>query len=119
MHQCSNCNSALVPAKLRCESCELGFTGEFQLPRLARLSPAEQQLAELLILASGNLKQMASSLEISYPTLRKRLDELMGSLNSLRAADDALAAAYLDDVEAGRLMPEAAARRIQELNGAI
>lgn len=119
MHQCLNCRSTLLLEKLRCETCQVAYTGEFQLPRLGRLPPAEQQLVEQLVLASGNLKQMAASLEISYPTLRKRLDELVDSLGALRASDDARAEDYLKQVEAGNLTPETAARRIQELNGAI
>jgi hypothetical protein len=119
MHQCLNCHSKLSVEKLHCETCDVSFTGSFQVPRLARLSPAQQQLAEHLVLAAGNLKQMAAILEISYPTLRKRLDELIESLETLRSTDEALTAGYLNDVEAGRLTPEKAARRIKELNGAI
>jgi hypothetical protein len=119
MHQCITCHSELVVRNLHCEACQVSYAGDFQMPRLARLSPAQQQLAEQLVLAAGNLKQMAANLEISYPTLRKRLDELVASLRTLRSADDARADDYLKDVEAGRLTPETAARRIKELNGAI
>ena len=119
MHQCTNCHSTLLVEKLHCETCEVRYSGSFGLPRLARLAPAQQRLAEQLVLAAGNLKQMAASLEISYPTLRKRLHELVEALGALRSADDALAAHYLEDVEAGVMTPESAARRIKELNGAI
>jgi len=119
MHQCINCQSELEIRELRCAACEIGYVGDFQPPRLARLSASQQLLAEQLVLAAGNLKQMAASLEVSYPTLRKRLDELIDALTGLRSADDARADGYLKAVEAGRLTPEAAARRIKELNGAI
>lgn len=119
MHQCVNCHSNLSVAKLRCETCELSFAGRFLLPRLARLSPAQQHLAEQLVLAAGNLKQMAAGLEVSYPTLRKRLDELVATLNELRLADEARAAELLDKVEKGGTTPEAAARLIKEMNGGI
>lgn len=119
MHQCLNCHTELVVHRLHCEACQVSYAGEFEMPRLARLSPAQQQLAEQLVLAAGNLKQMAATLEISYPTLRKRLDELVISLGTLRSADDTRTNDYLKEVEAGRLTPEKAARRIKELNGAI
>jgi hypothetical protein len=119
MHQCINCHSELFVRRTHCEACQISYTGDFQMPRLARLSPTQQQLAEQLVLAAGNLKLMAATLEISYPTLRKRLDELVDTLGALRSADDARANDYLKDVEAGRLTPETAARRIKELNGAI
>jgi len=119
MHQCLNCESKLTVTRLRCPSCELSYEGDFSLPRLARLAPAQQHLAEQLILAAGNLKQVASSLEVSYPTLRKRLDELVGALSALHSADDARAAELLAAVEAGEMTPEAAARLIKELKGGL
>jgi hypothetical protein len=119
MHQCINCHSTLRIEKLHCETCEVRYTGRFGLPRLARLAPAQQRLAEQLVLTAGNLKQMAANLEISYPTLRKRLDELVEALGALKSADDARAAHYLEAVETGAMTPETAARRIKELHGAI
>jgi hypothetical protein len=59
MHQCLNCHSSLAVAKLRCDACRITYAGRFSLPRLARLSPAQQQLAEQLVLAAGNLKLVA------------------------------------------------------------
>jgi len=119
MHQCLNCESNLAVAKLHCDSCQVSYAGDFSLPRLARLSPAQQRLAEQLVLAAGNLKQMAASLEVSYPTLRKRLDELVEALSQLRKADDARATELLKAVEAEQMTPEAAARMIKELKGGL
>lgn len=117
MHECPNCRSTLTLYSLHCEICAIGFTGRFELPRLARLKPDQQHLAEHLILGAGNLKHVSAQLEVSYPTLRKRLDELVGALAALREADEAMTAALLDEVEQGGITPEAAARRITELHG--
>lgn len=117
MHQCPNCRSSLTLRKLQCETCATGYTGRFELPRLGRLPSEQQHLAEELVLAAGNLKQVATQLGISYPTLRKRLDDLVSALGALRAADEATATALLDQVEQGGITPEAAARRIRELDG--
>jgi hypothetical protein len=119
MHQCLNCKSQLEIAKLRCDTCQVTYGGSFFLPRLARLSPVQQHLAEQLVLAAGNLKQMAASLEVSYPTLRKRLDELVAALGDLRLQDDTHAAELLAAVEASDMTPETAARTIKELKGAL
>jgi len=87
------------------------------MPRLARLEADHQQLAEQILLAAGNLKEVAGVLEVSYPTLRKRIDALIGALEALRGRDDALGHRYLEAVERGTMAPEEAARRIKELNG--
>lgn len=119
MHQCLNCHSELSVAEVACDTCDMRFSGRFLLPRLARLSAEQQRLAEQLVLAAGNLKQMAASLEVSYPTLRKRLDELVAALVRLREADAAKEANLLDEVERGLTTPESAARLIKELHGAL
>jgi hypothetical protein len=119
MHQCLNCESKLVAAKLHCDTCQVTYEGRFSMPRLARLSPVQQHLAEQLVLAAGNLKQMAAGLDVSYPTLRKRLDELVVALHALRSEDDARASELLEAVESGDMRPETAARLIKEMKGGI
>jgi hypothetical protein len=100
-----------------CPACRLAYEGSFDLPRLARLVAGHQQLAERILLAGGNLKEVAGALEVSYPTLRKRIDGLIEALEALRGDDDALGERYLEAVERGAMAPEEAARRIKELNG--
>ena len=117
MHQCSTCQKTLEAERLRCVACGLAYEGRFGLPRLARLGPAEQDLAERLLLAAGNLKEVAGAIEISYPTLRKRLDALIMNLNALRDEDEARTRTLLDEVAAGTRNAEEAARLIKEMNG--
>jgi hypothetical protein len=87
------------------------------MPRLARLEPEQQMLVEQLVLAAGSLKDVAKVIEVSYPTLRKRLDSLIDALRSLRDEDNALTARLLEAVEAGEMPAETAARLIRELDG--
>ena len=117
MQQCSICQSTLEIERLRCAACGLAYEGRFGLPRLARLGPAEQDLAERVLLAAGNLKEVAGAIEVSYPTLRKRLDALILRLHALRNEDEARTRSLLDEVEAGTRSPEEAARLIKEMNG--
>ncbi|HEX9767806.1 MAG TPA: DUF2089 family protein [Kiloniellales bacterium] len=117
MHHCGNCGSALEVGRLTCPACRLVYDGSFHLPRLARLEAGHQHLAEQILLAAGNLKEVAGVLEVSYPTLRKRIDALIQALEALRGQDDALGRRYLEAVEGGAMAPEEAARRIRELNG--
>ncbi len=77
---CPACELQLKIEKLRCTSCATVIEGAFLLPRLARLSRQDQQLIELLVLADGSLKEVAKKLNVSYPTMRKRLDELVDHL---------------------------------------
>jgi len=117
MHKCPTCQHGVEIERVHCSACGLRFEGRFALPRLARLAPGHQHMAEMLVLCAGNLKEMASALELSYPTVRKRLDALVDAIQALRAEDDRRTQALLDDVEAGTLRPEAAARLIKEMSG--
>ena len=116
MHHCVNCRNVLVAERLHCSACGLTYEGRFGLPRLARLGPAEQDLAERVLLAAGNLKEVARTIEISYPTLRKRLDALILRLRELRETDAARIRELLDEVEAGTRNAEEAARLIEEMS---
>jgi len=117
MIHCSSCGGDLEVARVHCTRCQLSYDGAFGRPRLARLDGEQQRLAEDIILAAGNLKEVAGRLGISYPTLRKRVDALVASLADLGAADEVSTRTMLDAVEAGRMTPEYAARRIRELSG--
>ncbi len=114
---CDQCGSSLTVTQYHCQRCEITYSGRFALPRLARLEGEDQRFVEQIILAGCNLKEVAAVMEISYPTLRKRLDALIGRLNDLRTEDDERINALLDDVKAGKTTPEAAARQIREMNG--
>lgn len=117
MRECVNCHGPLQADRLSCGACGLSFEGTFYLPRLARLEPAQQQLVEQMVLAAGNLKDVAGAMEVSYPTLRKRIDSLISALRELRAQDEAQTAEFLAAVEAGEMTAETAARLIRELHG--
>jgi hypothetical protein len=50
------------------------------LPALVRLPEDDQAFILQFFLTSGSLKEMASRLGISYPTVRNRLDDLIAKL---------------------------------------
>lgn len=52
----------------------------YPLPALAALAPDEQEFLLEFIITSGSLKEMASILNVSYPTVRNRLDEIVDKL---------------------------------------
>jgi hypothetical protein len=119
MNLCLHCSDPLWPVRLECPGCGLGYDGPMRASRLARLSADSAELAEKLILAGGNLTALAGQIGVSHPTVRKRVDGLIAELAALRDADKAEADRMLQDVEAGRLRPEEAARLIGEMNGSL
>ena len=114
--ECPCCSSLLQVTAYLCPDCGIHLQGRFMTPRLARLSAEQQRLAEQFLLAGGNLKTLSEQLDISYPTLRKRVDALIADLKSAFEQDQVTITALLDQVEAGALKAEEAARLIRELN---
>lgn len=117
MKSCMNCDSALAITRAECPACGVGFEGAFHLPRIARLSREHTRLAEAFLLTGGNLKEMGQSVGMSYPTLRKRIDELVGALRELEREDERRIESLLDAVEKGEMTAEEAARIGRELSG--
>jgi hypothetical protein len=74
---CPSCSSQLNVKSLVCERCQTEIQGQYGLPLLAKLSLDDQDFILEFIKASGSLKEMAKLLELSYPTVRNRLDEII------------------------------------------
>jgi hypothetical protein len=66
--------------RLHCVKCETEVEGLYPLPVLASLSLEDQDFVLEFIKTSGSLKEMARFLNVSYPTVRNRLDEVIGKL---------------------------------------
>ncbi len=119
MIKCLICKNTLTIKKLSCESCKTDFVGRFIYPRLARLSPTEQKLTEKLIEHGGNLKEMVQSMDISYPTLKKRLHSLNQSLQKIKSDDKKMINNILEMMENKTISVEEGVKLIKELNNEI
>ena len=86
--RCPSCEESLDIVKLTCGTCSTTVEGGFSLPRLARLATEDQRFIELLVLADGSLKTLSAKFGVSYPTTRKRLDEVIGRLEAEIRVDD-------------------------------
>ena len=82
---CPSCNGKLAVKRLRCEKCETEVEGLYPLPSLASLGQEDQDFILEFIQASGSLKEMANILNVSYPTVRNRLDEIIEKLKKSQA----------------------------------
>ncbi|RYJ45626.1 DUF2089 family protein [Flavobacterium beibuense] len=81
---CPSCSSSLNVSQLACPSCSTTVSGNFPLPVLLRLNQEEQDFILQFFLTSGSLKEMASQMGISYPTVRNRLDDLISKIKQLQ-----------------------------------
>ena len=77
---CPICDGKLVVSELTCNSCNSVIKGNFQLSKFDMLSPTLQEFALVFIKNAGNIKLVEKELDISYPTVKKNLSELISSL---------------------------------------
>ena len=84
---CPGCNSDLKVKSLHCETCETTISGIFELPVLMRLDPKDLNFILDFIRSSGSLKIMAGKLNLSYPTVRNMLDDLIKKIEGLQNHD--------------------------------
>jgi hypothetical protein len=77
---CPSCGGRLAVRRLCCDKCETEVEGLYPLPLLACLACDDEEFILEFIKASGSLKDMAILLGVSYPTVRNRLDEIIGKL---------------------------------------
>ena len=84
---CPSCNSDLKVQSLHCENCSTTIDGQFELPVLLRLEKKEQDFILDFVQCSGSLKIMASKLNLSYPTVRNMLDDLISKIQNSQSHD--------------------------------
>lgn len=79
---CPSCNTQLKVKSLQCENCQTEVSGSYDLPVLALLSAEDQQFILRFVINSGSLKEMASELKLSYPTVRNMLNEIINKIKA-------------------------------------
>jgi hypothetical protein len=79
---CPSCQAQLKVKSLKCEQCQTEVSGSYNLPVLATLSENDQQFITRFVINSGSLKEMATELKLSYPTVRNMLNDIIEKIQS-------------------------------------
>ena len=80
---CPSCGTRLGISKMHCAGCGTEVSGDYDIPHLMRLSPREVEFIEAFVVSSGSLKEMARRMEVSYPTVRNLLDDIIDKLKTM------------------------------------
>ena len=78
--QCPICSGELEITRARCTNCETTLEGHFTQGRFANLNPQQWHFIETFIRCKGKIKDVEVALDISYPTVVTRLNEVVRSL---------------------------------------
>lgn len=83
--KCPSCDESLYVSKLTCNHCTTEISGNFPLPLFFHLNQEEQDFILDFFLSSGSIKEMAKQAELSYPTMRNKMDDLIGKIQELKS----------------------------------
>ena len=82
LSQCPVCGSDLQVTRLHCTRCDTSIEGHFHpaTSPFANLTPEQEQFLLNYIRCEGRFNRLEEELNLSYPTLRNRLNELIWAL---------------------------------------
>ena len=69
---------------MTCPSCATQVNGDYELPTLLKLNREEQEFVLNFFLSSGSIKEMAKQADLSYPTMRNKMDDLIDKIKTLK-----------------------------------
>ncbi|MGM9899838.1 MAG: DUF2089 domain-containing protein [Bacilli bacterium] len=77
---CPICGENLKATELTCNKCDTKIHGDFHLSKFDYLTSSQQEFALVFLKNAGNIKLIEKELNISYPTVKKNLEEVIYAL---------------------------------------
>lgn len=87
---CPSCESSLNVSQMKCGNCDTTVNGDYDLPLYLKLSREEQDFILNFFLSSGSIKEMAKQADLSYPTMRNKMDDLIQKIEVLKSENPLL-----------------------------
>jgi hypothetical protein len=112
-NKCPYCNAPMKVTRMACSCCGVGIEAPFPISRLASLPIEYQRFIEMFILAGGSLKEIAELANVSYPTVRSRLDKVIEALGEEIARTAEVKGTASDAAAQSKMLAEEAARLIK------
>ena len=78
--KCPICSEELKITKLECSNCNTNIENDFSFSKFEKLSQEQLHFVEVFLSCRGNIKDVEKKLNISYPTVRGKLDEINQTL---------------------------------------
>jgi hypothetical protein len=113
LSKCPVCSAQLRVTRLYCSNCDTTIEGHFvggSAGPFSQLTPVQVQVVLTFVKCEGRFNRMEDELNLSYPTIRNRLFEVIRALGFDVGKEDAALKLtpedrkrILDDVEAGQL----------------
>lgn len=114
--RCPVCQAELEIARLHCSTCDTSIEGRFSGGPIAHLTPEHLDFIITFVRCEGKINRMEQELDLSYPTIRNRLHEVIRALGYEPGKDEPVEvslekrSSMLEDLEAGKISADDAMR---------
>ncbi len=118
--RCPLCGGEVTVTRIYCRDCDTTIEGRFAGGPFSQLTLEQLSFVETFIRCEGKITRMEVELDLSYPTIRNRLLEVIRALGyepggeePIRMSDEERQK-ILEDLDQGRISAEDAMRLLQE-----
>lgn len=121
LHECPVCSHELIATRLTCRECDTKIEGHFIFGPFAQLSPEQINFVELFVRHEGKITRLERELELSYPTIRNRLHDVIRALGYEPGEEEVFGPSeeerrrILEELEQGQINYEDAMRQLREV----
>jgi hypothetical protein len=121
IESCPSCGGELEIREVACTRCETQVRSRYRPCDFCRLNDEQSTFLRLFVTSRGNLSEVEKRLGVSYPTVRAKLDEVIGRLTAAEAPREPAEPsgearrAILQAVARGEIDPAEGVRRLREL----
>ena len=117
--RCPVCQSELIVSRLHCPSCDTSIEGRFSAGHFANLTHEQLDFIVTFVRCEGKINRMEEELNLSYPTIRNRLHEVIRALGFEPGREDApevdeeVRRSVLEDLDKGEITADDAMRLLR------
>ena len=119
--QCPICQGEITVTRISCRDCNTTIDGRFSSRTFSQLTPEQMDFVESFVRLEGKIKYMEKELEVSYPTIRKKLHDVIRALGYEPGGEEGLSTLsdeerqqILNDLDEGKISYEDAMKQLQD-----
>lgn len=119
INRCPVCKDELIVSRLHCPSCDTSIDGRFSIGHFANLTQQQLDFIVTFVRNEGKINRMEDELNLSYPTIRNRLHEVIRALgfepgkDETPEIDDETRRNVLEDLDTGKINADDAMRLLR------
>ncbi|HEY9152550.1 MAG TPA: DUF2089 domain-containing protein [Anaerolineales bacterium] len=116
LNKCPVCGDTLLVARYHCDTCDTVIEGRFENSAFPGLTVEQIEFVKTFVRCEGKINRMEGELNLSYPTIRNRLHEIIRSMGYEPGKDESpdvseeKRRSVLEDLDAGKISAEDAMR---------